>query len=208
MVTINTIGVSKEIDGESGVQLTDELTFLSGKYAGTCYAADGYETIRTQEPQKALRRAENTAQNGHHSVFQHSMVTMEIQCPKIIAMLLNSIGVSNTSEKSARYTKMKPQSEKEAILYEKWHDILKQQIEALYPEKFSEREADKLAYENARYMLSVFCPTSMVYSLPFRNIFYVMDWAEQMRDQLNGQADAFSRRLAEELSRRGHGLRC
>ena len=139
MVTINTIGVSKEIDGESGVQLTDELTFLSGKYAGTCYAADGYETIRTQEPQKALRRAENTAQNGHHSVFQHSMVTMEIQCPKIIAMLLNSIGVSNTSEKSARYTKMKPQSEKEAILYEKWHDILKQQIEALYPEKFSER---------------------------------------------------------------------
>ena len=200
MVTINTIGVSKEIDGESGVQLTDELTFLSGKYAGTCYAADGYETIRTQEPQKALRRAENTAQNGHHSVFQHSMVTMEIQCPKIIAMLLNSIGVSNTSEKSARYTKMKPQSEKEAILYEKWHDILKQQIEALYPEKFSEREADKLAYENARYMLSVFCPTSMVYSLPFRNIFYVMDWAEQMRDQLNGQADAFSRRLAEELS--------
>ena len=200
MVTINTIGVSKEIDGESGVQLTDELTFLSGKYAGTCYAADGYETIRTQEPQKALRRAENTAQNGHHSVFQHSMVTMEIQCPKIIAMLLNSIGVSNTSEKSARYTRMKPQSEKEAILYEKWHDILKQQIEALYPEKFSEREADKLAYENARYMLSVFCPTSMVYSLPFRNIFYVMDWAEQMRDQLNGQADAFSRRLAEELS--------
>ena len=200
MVTINTIGVSKEIDGESGVQLTDELTFLSGKYAGTCYAADGYETIRTQEPQKALRRAENTAQNGHHSVFQHSMVTMEVQCPKIIAMLLNSIGVSNTSEKSARYTKMKPQSEKEAILYEKWHDILKQQIEALYPEKFSEREADKLAYENARYMLSVFCPTSMVYSLPFRNIFYVMDWAEQMRDQLNGQADAFSKRLAEELS--------
>lgn len=67
-------------------------------------------------------------------------------------------------------------------------------------EKFSEREADKLAYENARYMLSVFCPTSMVYSLPFRNIFYVMDWAEQMRDQLNGQADAFSKRLAEELS--------
>lgn len=99
MVTINTIGVSKEIDGESGVQLTDELTFLSGKYAGTCYAADGYETIRTQEPQKALRRAENTAQNGHHSVFQHSMVTMEIQCPKIIAMLLNSIGVSNTPKR-------------------------------------------------------------------------------------------------------------
>ena len=49
MVTINTIGVSKEIDGESGVQLTDDLTFLSGKYAGTCYAADGYETIRTPE---------------------------------------------------------------------------------------------------------------------------------------------------------------
>ena len=57
MVTINTIGVSKEIDGESGVQLTDELTFLSGKYAGTCYSAYGYEKIRTQEPKKSLRRA-------------------------------------------------------------------------------------------------------------------------------------------------------
>ena len=88
MVTINTIGVSKEIDGESGVQLTDELTFLSGKYAGTCYAADGYETIRTQEPQKALRRAENTAQNGHHSVFQHSMVTMEIQARRLLQCCL------------------------------------------------------------------------------------------------------------------------
>ena len=54
MVTINTIGVSKEIDGESGVQLTDELTFLSGKYAGTCYAADGY--ARTAKGAQTCRK--------------------------------------------------------------------------------------------------------------------------------------------------------
>ena len=51
----------------------------------------------------------------------------------------------------------------------------------MYPGKFDEKEVDKLAYENARYMISVFCPTAMVYSLPFRNIFYVLDWTEQMK---------------------------
>lgn len=199
MVKITTIGVSHEIDGESAQQMNENLTLLSGKYAGTCYAADGYATIRTQEPEKALKRAENTAVNGHHSVFQHSMVTMEIRCSKMIAMLLNSIGVSNTSEKSARYTKMKATSEQETVLYEKWHDKLLQEIDRIYGEQFTDREKDKLAYENARYMISVFCQTSMVYSLPFRNIFYVLDWAEAMTNNLERLQGGFNLRLAYEL---------
>lgn len=199
MIAINTIGVSHEIEELSPAQMNQELTLLSGKYAGTCYAAEGYATIRRQEPEKALKRAGNTAANGHHSVFQHSMVTMEIQCPKIIAMLLNSIGVSNTSEKSARYTKMQAQTELEERLYEKWHTILVEEIRKTYAGKFTEREMDKLAYENARYMLSVFCPTSMVYSLPFRNIFYVLDWAENMICNLQRLQGRFNERLAQEL---------
>lgn len=199
MVTINTLAASKEVDQLVPEAMNQELTFLSGKYAGTCYAADGYETIKMQPVEKAMKRASGTAANGHHSVFQHSMVTMEVQCPKIIAMLLNSIGVSNTSEKSARYTKMQPLTEREGELYEKWHTILVQQIEEVYGERFTERERDKLAYENSRYMLSVFCPTSMVYSLPFRNIFYVLDWAKQMYRTLLGLQGGFNKQLSVEL---------
>ncbi|MDE6851497.1 MAG: FAD-dependent thymidylate synthase [Lachnospiraceae bacterium] len=199
MVKINTIAASQETDQITPEFLNQEMIFLSGKYAGTCYAADGYETIKTQPAEKAVKRASSTAANGHHSVFQHSMVTMEIQCPKIIAMLLNSIGVSNTSEKSARYTRMQPETERECELYEKWRVILEEQIQETYGDRFSEKERNKLAYENARYLLSVFCPTSMVYSLPFRNIFYVRGWAEQMRENLRTLTGSFNERLAEEL---------
>lgn len=199
MVVINTLAASREVENLAPQELNRELTFLSGKFAGTCYAADGYETIKTQPMEKAMKRAASTAANGHHSVFQHGMITMEIQCPKMIAMLLNSIGVSNTSEKSARYTKMQAATEREACLYEKWHDILADRIHEIYGERFTEKETDKLAYENARYMLSVFCPTSMVYSLPFRNIFYVLDWASAMRDNLQNMAGGFNSRLAVEM---------
>ena len=168
---IHIIAASEEIKDKTPAELNEELTILSGKFGGTCYAKEGYETIKQQPVEKAIKRAENTAKNGHHSVYQHAMVTMEIQCSKILAMLLNSIGVSNTSEKSARYTKMKPQSELEEQLYYKWHDIFANLIKKEYADKFTEKEIDKLAFENARYMISVFTPTSMVYSLPFRNIF-------------------------------------
>ena len=199
MITINMIAATRECDNVNPVQMNEEMTVLSGKFGGTCYAADGYETIKAQPVEKALKRAESTAVRGHHSVFQHCMITMEIQCSKIIAMLLNSIGISNTSEKSARYTKMKPQTEREELLYQKWHDIFVRKINEVYPQMFTEKEADKLAYENARYMISVFCPTSMVYSVPFRNIFYILDWTASMTDNLLKLDGGFNKRLAEEL---------
>ena len=199
MTTIQTIAATTECNDVIPEQMNTELTILSGKFAGTCYAKEGYQTIRTQPVERAVKRAEGTAERGHHSVFQHCMVTMEIQCPKIIAMLLNSIGVSNTSEKSARYTKMQPQTEKEREFYEKWHTLVLERICEVYPGKFDEKEVDKLAYENARYMISVFCPTAMVYSLPFRNIFYVLDWTEQMKKNLEKLSGGFNKRLHDEL---------
>ena len=199
MIKIETIALTKEVEQISAEELNYEQTLLSGKFGGTCYAKEGYATIRTQPVEKALNRAVSTADRGHHSVFQHGVVNMEVVCPKIIAMLLNSIGVSNTSEKSARYTQMKPDTEEENILYQKWHDIICQEIEKHYAGRFTEKEADKLAYENARYMISVFCETSMVYSLPFRNIFYVMDWIEGMRQSLEQMDGSFNKRLYQEL---------
>lgn len=200
MTKIDTIAVTKEVEKLSAGELNRELTILSGKFGGTCYAKEGYDTIRKQPVEKALKRAESTAARGHHSVFQHGMVNMEIICPKMIAMLLNSIGVSNTSEKSARYTQMHPETEQEQRLYDKWHDILAAEIERRYPERFREQEIDKLAYENARYMISVFCETAMVYSLPFRNIFYVLDWIDGMMKTLETLDGGFNKRLLRELT--------
>ena len=82
-------------------------------------------------------------------------------------------------------------SEKEREFYEKWHTLVLERICEVYPGKFDEKEVDKLAYENARYMISVFCPTAMVYSLPFRNIFYVLDWTEQMKKNLEKLSGGF-----------------
>lgn len=200
MTKIQTIALTKEIDQMTSEELNYEQMLLSGKFGGTCYAKEGYATIRTQPVEKAIKRAESTAKRGHHSVFQHGVVNMEIVCPKLIAMLLNSIGVSNTSEKSARYTQMHPETKQEQRLYDKWHDIIYQEIITHYEKHFTEIEVDKLAYENARYMISVFCETSMVYSLPFRNIFYVMDWIKGMRKNLKKMEGTFNQRLYKELA--------
>lgn len=198
-MNINVIATSNE--GNTPLLSENELFILGGKYGGTCYAVDGYETIKTQPEEKAYNRAISTAKNGHHSVFGHSMVTMEISdCPKIIAMLLNSIGVSNTSEKSARYTKMVPLTSIESEKYQKWHDSFVILINKTYPEKFTDKEVDKLAYENARYMLSVFTKTSMVYSVPFRNLHYIYQWSEQMIKTLNTLPGSFNQQLAIELN--------
>lgn len=200
MTKIETIALTREVEQITPEELNHEQTLLSGKFGGTCYAREGYATIRRQPEEKALRRAEGTAKRGHHSVFQHGVVNMEIVCPKMLAMLLNSVGVSNTSEKSARYTRMEPDTPEEKALYQKWHDILYQEIARRYESRFTETEIDKLAYENARYMISVFCETSMVYSLPFRNIFYVMDWIKKMQHNLSGMEGGFNRRLNQELT--------
>lgn len=195
---INVIATSSENNQLN----THDMILLGGKYGGTCYAAEGYETIKAQPEEKALKRAQMTAGNGHHSVFGHSMITLEIKnCPKIIAMLLNSIGVSNTSEKSARYTKMVPETELEATLYEKWAQLFSDRIHDVYPNMFTEKEVSKLAYENARYLISVFTPTSMVYSVPFRNLFYIRDFARSMYHNLNGMTGSFNTRLRDELKK-------
>jgi len=199
MTKIEVIAQTKETGQVSPEELSHGQILLSGKFGGTCYAKEGYATIRTQPEEKALKRAEDTAKRGHHSVFQHGMVNMEIICPKMVAMLLNSIGVSNTSEKSARYTQMRPDTEAEQRLYQKWHDIIYGEIERQYPKRFTDKEKDRLAYENARYMISVFCGTVMVYSLPFRNIFYIIDWAERMQGNLEHMEGTFNARLYEEL---------
>ena len=116
--------------------------------------------------------------SGHHRVFDHPIYNLALEeIPKILAMILNNEGMYTTSEKSARYTKMKLE-DKEKELYEKWIEIFKTEISKEYP-NIKENQVLKLAQENARYLISIFTPsTTMEYSVSLRQINYIMNWFE------------------------------
>lgn len=156
----------------------EEALNFSGKSAGICYLPDTIETLFSEPEEKTKRRVEGNLKSGHHSVFGHVTYNLVLEnVPKIIAMILNNEKIYNTSEKSARYTKMEP-SEKEKELYEKWIDIYKKEISKEYP-NFEEKRVQKLAQENARYLISVFTPaTIMEYTVSFQQLNFIISWFE------------------------------
>lgn len=156
----------------------EEAINFSGKSAGICYMPDSLDTLFSEPNEKTERRANGTLASGHHSVFGHVTYNLALEgIPKILAMILNNEKVYNTSEKSARYTKMEP-SEKEKELYEKWIEIYQNVIKEKYPE-IDDKKVKKLAMENARYLISVFTPaTIMEYTVNFGQLNYIVHWFE------------------------------
>lgn len=156
----------------------EEALDFSGKSAGICYLPDTLETLFSEPKEKTERRYKMNLDSGHHSVFGHATYNLSLEgVPKIIAMILNNEKIYNTSEKSARYTKMEP-SEKEKELYEKWIEIYKDVISKEYP-KIEEKRVQKLAQENARYLISVFTPaTIMEYTVSFQQLNFIISWFE------------------------------
>lgn len=154
-----------------------EAIDFSGKSAGICYLPENVETLFAESPEKTARRANNTIKSGHHSVFGHPTYNLILEgIPKILAMILNNEKKYDTSEKSARYTNMEP-SEEEKQLYEKWIKIYSEQILSKYPD-FEEKRVKKLALENARYLISIFTPaTIMEYTVSLRQLNYIIGWA-------------------------------
>jgi hypothetical protein len=175
--------------------MVEDLTLLAGKAAGVCYMPDDYMEQGIQDKSKAMKRAANTAKSGHHSVFDHGHITFVIHTNKMMAMLLNSINVYNTSEKSARYTVMHPGSPQEGLLYEKWSCVLTEQIKRHYP-TIPDKEVSKLALENARYMLSVFTPTILEYTLSFRQVYLLRDALVKLSRQCTPLTDSFHQRVS------------
>lgn len=173
----------------------DEAVDFSGKSAGICYLPDTVETLFAEAPEKTKRRADGNIKSGHHSVFGHPTYNLCLEgIPKILAMILNNEKIYNTSEKSARYTHMEP-SPQEKELYEKWIEIFKEQILTQYP-KFEDKRALKLAQENARYLISVFTPaTVMEYTVNFGQLNYIINWAKDYIK--NAEENAFSIKLKE-----------
>ena len=173
----------------------DEAVDFSGKSAGICYLPDTVETLFAEAPEKTQRRADGNIKSGHHSVFGHPTYNLSLEgIPKILAMILNNEKIYNTSEKSARYTHMEP-SPQEKELYEKWIEIFKEQILIQYP-KFEDKRALKLAQENARYLISVFTPaTVMEYTVNFGQLNYIINWAKDYIK--NAEENSFSIKLKE-----------
>ena len=154
---------------------------------------DNIDTLFSEPLEKTTKRANNTLISGHHSVFEHPTYNLSLEgIPKILAMVLNNEKLYCTSEKSARYTKMECTPEEEK-LYEKWIEIFKNQIFLNYP-NFDEKRVQKLAQENARYLISVFTPsTVMEYTVNLRQLNYIINWAKDYIE--NDNNDDFSKKL-------------
>ena len=171
----------------------EEAVDFSGKAAGICYLPDTVETLFAESSEKTARRANMNIASGHHSVFGHPTYNLILEgVPKIIAMIINNEKMYNTSEKSARYTHMAASPE-ETELYEKWIEIFSKQIKAKYPQ-FEDKRIKKLAQENARYLISVFTPaTIMEYTVNFGQLNYIINWAKDFI--ASDRQDAFSLKL-------------
>ncbi len=156
------------------------LEYQGGYNANICYTQKDWDDIITEPKENTENRILGNKENNHHSVFGHGYISLYLtEIPKILAMILNNEHEYNTSEKSARYTKMHP-TEKELLLYDKWTTLLEKEIDKKYPdEKFLKirNRYHKLAMENARYMISVMTPTKMAYTTSFRQWNYIYDFA-------------------------------
>ena len=226
--------VARTVETDNIDNMTEEMFIFGGKAAGICYMPDDYLESSIQDKDKALKRAENNTKSGHHSVFDHGHISMLICTTKMGAMILNSLGVYATSEKSARYTVMKPDTQLELDMYNKWTEKFQEIILKKYPntddsilnarlckklgidkkvivknnmlsisldnikdvensekllnaydilselKKSDTLPSRKLAMENARYMISVFTPTTMMYTISFRQLFLTISYLEKL----------------------------
>ncbi len=178
-----------------------EAIKLSGKIAGVCYDKDGYAHLENEPEGKTMRRVDMTLNNGHHSVYDHVFISFNLQnVPKILAMVLNNEKQYTTSEKSARYTPVVRQdgsiiTEDEERLYNKWLDIFKIKIKSQYGNIYNDAKIQKLAQENARYLVTVFMPTQMIYTTSLRQINYIASWMQEYIENAD-MNNPFERKLA------------
>lgn len=177
-------------------KLNKEKTLnFGGKVAGICYSQDGFKTLENEQEEKTNKRIKQTLNSGHHSVFGHTHISLNIEnIPKILAMVLNNEKEYNTSEKSARYTKVENKTNsiitrEEENLYNKWQTIFENEISYQYGNVFNNSKIKKLTQENSRYLITVFMPTNMIYTTSFRQINYIIAWMNDYIKSHNKNSD-------------------
>lgn len=164
----------------------------AGVKAAVCFK-DGEitpEMIRESETdEQLLKRGLNTIISDHTSPSEQPNVMLEIVgIPKALCMVLNNEKQYMADERSLRYTIVKKSeyiSDAEVTLYDKWLqifiDILNNEYYDFFykfnqgatEEKTKKKIASaikKLAQENARYMVSMFIPTTLTYTVPLAQI--------------------------------------
>lgn len=160
-----------------------------GRKVGICYSTKGYDSLRGEPTENTKKRVKNTLSNFHHSTYDHVSVTLDcINMPKILCMILNNEKMYTASEKSGRYTpviKKDGITDEEIHLYHKWMDILSRVIEKEYGHIFDANSIKKLAQENARYMISVFTPTELIYTVPWAQLNRIASWMIKFIDRDN-----------------------
>ena len=191
--------VSLEGSTNTMIELADMLKF-SQDCARQCYSAKQFCDIKNEDSKPKL--LETLLNKGHHSVFGHVHLTFSLAgIPKTLAMILNNEKAFETSEKSARYTKMSDVKDEQQELYDKWIGKLEPHINTAYPNiKFKderEKTVERLAMENARYMISVFTPTNMMHTVSLQQLnFLLHDFDNFIEKNINGN-DIFKKRVAE-----------
>ena len=161
----------------------------SGKIAGICYSKEGYEVLKDEPAEETEKRVKLTLNLGHHSVYDHINLGLDIRnVPKIIAMLLNNEHQYNTSEKSARYTPVVREegsviSKREEELYNKWMNIFRTKIKNKYGYIYNDAKIEKLAQENSRYLVTVFMPTKMIYTVPLAQLNRIVSFMNRIKDK-------------------------
>ncbi len=182
----------------------NEFDKIGGFAAGVCYLPDTIAQLKQEPASRTESRITRTKGGEHQSPYDHPTMMLElINIPKIIAMFLNDEQFYTASEKSARYKRM-PLPEEEQVLYDKWMEIYKKEIIEVYGGKydkwFTESKIEKLAQENARYLTSVFTPTSMVYSISYRQFNIIYRFIQDEMETLSHKTDGFSRKLLQAFS--------
>ena len=191
---------------EDGTFDKKEAIKLSGKIAGVCYDKEGFKHLENEPEDKTNRRINMTLNNGHHSVYDHINISLNIQnIPKMLAMVINNEHQYTTSEKSGRYTPVvcgdnSIITEKEEELYNKWVNIFKIKIKEKYGNIYSDFKIKTLAQENARYLVTVFMPAQMIYTTSLRQINYIASWMlEYGLDKGFKPATEFDKKLADSM---------
>ena len=190
---------------EDGTFNKDEAIKLTGKIAGVCYDKEGFDHLMHEDEKKTIKRANMTLNNGHHSVFGHVNLSLNLQgVPKILAMTLNNEHEYTTSEKSGRYTPVIRTegsiiTEKEEELYNKWVEIFKIKIKNEYGNVFNDFKIQTLAQENARSLVSVFMPTTLIYTTSLRQINYIASWMEKYIKENGESKDKFKSDLSSSM---------
>lgn len=186
----------------------EKMKEFNGVMAGICYMPDTYDTLNANR-EAANKRYANTSVSGHHSVGEHSYITVVFEnTSKAFAMLLNSLQAYNTSEKSGRYTIMTSESDEANALYKKWYNIFNDKFISevdfnVLTEEQSKAKCiacDKKAKELARMTLSVFTKaTTFAYTASLSRWNYILCWTEKYIENLKILNDTFANKLIPEM---------